>query len=118
MTTHENTPEVSCKECEEDDVCLVHDGGFPNTPEVVESWEEEFDDRFGRAGFRANNVDWTVCAPEIKNFIRTLLTSQKQKQIEEIVGIVTHMPNATRDEVHNEKVICVDDLITKIQAKQ
>jgi len=39
-------------------------------------WEERFDAEFGRAGFRANNVDWKVCAPEIKAFFRAELSRQ------------------------------------------
>jgi hypothetical protein len=36
---------------------------------TTQPWESEFDERFGRVGFRRNNVDWEVCAPELKHFI-------------------------------------------------
>ncbi len=98
-----------------------------NTPEVVESWEipEE-------AKIVLNYPLSAEDAGELLKDIYTLIASQKQKQIEEIMGIAEGM----KQEEHSHKVCenfsdckmftrhtrshnqALDDLITKIQAKQ
>lgn len=66
-----------------------------NTPLQTSEWEKEFDERFGRAGFRANNVDWTVCAPEVKDFIRATRLKERETLISFIRGEVEGLVDST-----------------------
>jgi len=106
-----------------------------NTPEVVESWGKDLLNRFyalyewGRnKGAPQSFIDFF----EARTFLYNEVASQKQKQIEEIVGIAEGM----KQEEHSHKVCenfsdcemftrhtrshnqALDDFIIKIQAKQ
>lgn len=78
------------------------------------NWEKEFDVKFcQKSSWEGVGIVLKEDTPDgIKSFISSLLSQHNQKLLEQIEGI----PNATRNEVDNEKVIClsnVKNLLTK-----
>ena len=58
--------------------------------------------------------DFTKVTPLPKSEVRRRLNNLLQSQREQIMRYIENMPNATRDEVNNEKVICSDDIINHL----
>ena len=100
-----------------------------HSPEPVESWEEEFDG-FVADAQKQHPLAWACTNLEIpatKYFIRRLLTSQKQKQIEEVCAIAESMkwnpatetpsvsPNVIFKDRRQLRNDTLDDIIAKLR---
>lgn len=97
---------------EADSNCLAHTTPMTtheNTPEVVESWRRKAHDLMIDMGGQERQ--------ELLHYISSLLTSQKQKQIEEIQKGVDEIRTTIYSDTDPFYTLDrVDDLITKIQA--
>ena len=57
----------------------ICNGCFALNEKSEEDWEKEFDDKFGEINIDDGNYELMNLAQEVKDFIRNLLASQKEK---------------------------------------
>ena len=107
-----NTPDTECG-CTRTKYCEKHfnESVHKSHPTPDTEWKDELDTLLTDSELPIKELEYRTLRGNLETLISSLLSSRDTYWKERVRKEVEGMPNATRDECYNEKVICADDLL-------